>query len=144
MKQDIAVLGYLGRALSFELSAIQHYISLSRILEIKGMPAASELFTTNSRKELQHVESIVTRMIALGVAPNSSQLRPPKLNGSLSDLIGHVLELQGEMVTFYESAVNHCKNIEDHENRIFFTTLLNDEREKFSEIEVWWNKLITT
>jgi len=144
MNQDAVIPGYLGRALSYELSAVQQYLSLSSLLTMRGVHEASERFRNEAQDELQHAERIIGRMVALGFAPNASCLRPPKLNGSLSQLVEHVIELEHEIVEFYESAVQYCIQAGDCENRIFFDALLSEERQHASHVNDWWQKMVTT
>ncbi len=143
MTQDLAILGYLGRALSFELSAVQQYLSLAKLLDLRGMPQAGEKFRHEAQEEMQHAERIIGRMLALNAAPNASSIRPVRLNGSLPELMKHAAELEAEIVTFYDQAVRYCSRTQDHENRIFFETLLREEQQHAAEIEVWRQQIET-
>ena len=69
MSQDAVIPGYLGRALSYELSAVQQYLSLSSLLTMRGVHEASERFRNEAQDELQHAERIIGRMVALGFGP---------------------------------------------------------------------------
>lgn len=129
MTHDPVVLGYLGRALSFELSAVQQYLSLTRLMELRGMSPASEQFRHAAQEELQHAERIIGRMLALGVAPNASCLRPVRLDGSLPQLIKHATDLEAQIIDFYAQAVRYCSGTQDHENRMFFEILLREEQQ---------------
>ncbi len=142
MKQDPAILGYLGRALSFELSAVQQYLSLARLLDLRGMPQAGDKFRHEAQDELQHAERIIGRMLALGVAPSASCLRPSRLDGALAELMQHAIDLEMEIVGFYTQAVLHCSRTQDHENRIFFETLLKEEQQHASGIDSWWQAIV--
>ena len=70
------VLGYLGRALSLELTAVQQYMTQASLVGLWGDEAASERFREETVEEMQHAERIVQQMLALGVAPAASQLQP--------------------------------------------------------------------
>ncbi len=142
MTYDPAILGYLGRALSFELSAVQQYLSLARLLEIRGMAKAGEKFRREAQEEMQHVDRIIGRMLALGVAPNASCLRPSQLDGALAELVKHVADLEAEIIGFYTQAVSHCHLMEDHENRIFFELLLREEQQHAADISTWWQDVV--
>lgn len=139
---DPAILGYLGRALSLELSAVQQYLSLARLLVLRGMPQAGEKFRHEAEEEMQHAERIIGRMLALGVAPNGSRLRPARLDGSLPQLIKQTTDLETEIVEFYAQAVRYCSRTQDHENRIFFDALLREEQLHASSIESWWQEVV--
>lgn len=143
MTPDPVILGYLGRTLSFELSAVQQYLSLARLLELRGMPQAGEKFRHEAQEEMQHAERIIGRMLALGVAPNASRLRPARLDGALPQLMQHVTDLETEIVNFYAQAVHHCSRTRDHENRIFFEALLLEEQRHASGIDGWRQEIET-
>jgi len=143
MTQDLTILGYLGRALSFELSAVQQYLSLAKLLSQRGMTQASEKFRGEALEEMQHAEQIIGRMLAMNAAPNASVLRPVNLNGSLPELMKHVSEREVEIVSFYEQAVQHCRRTQDHENRMFFETLLKEEQQHVAEIDSWRHAIET-
>ena len=143
MTNNLTAIGYLGRALSFELSAVQQYLALSRLLEMRGMKEAAQRFKQESQEEMEHAERIIARMIALGFAPNASCLRPARLDGSMIDLMQHAAQLEHEIVSLYSQAVRFCIEAQDHENRIFFEALLKEEQHHAAEIESWRNQLIT-
>lgn len=135
MVQEADIYGYLGRALSFELSAVQQYLSLCSLMRIRGMPQAGEQFHHEAMQEMEHVERIIGRMLALGAAPNASMLRPVRLDGSLPQLMEYVSRLEAEIVEFYAQAVRHCSRTQDHENRMFFESLWDEERQHAGKID---------
>ena len=69
------VLGFLGRALSLELSAVQQYMTQASLVELWGQPEAAIRFRRDTVEEMQHAERIVQRMLALGVAPGAAPHR---------------------------------------------------------------------
>ncbi|MBL1260016.1 MAG: hypothetical protein COB33_005730 [Thiotrichaceae bacterium] len=141
MTQDPVILGYLGRALSFEFSAVQQYLSLARMLSLRGLPQAGDKFRLEAQEEMEHAERIIGRMLAVGVAPSASILRPARLDGSLSELIQHTVKLETEIVNFYAQAVQYCQHAQDHENRIFFEALLTEEQQHAAGLQEWWQEI---
>lgn len=137
------ILGFLGRALSFELSAVQQYLSLAKLMEVRGMSAAGEKFRQEANEELQHVERIIGRMLAMGGAPNASCLRATHLEGSLPDLMQYAKKFELEIVGFYTQAVRHCAAQQDHENRVFFEALLKEEQEHVASFDRWWHETVS-
>ncbi len=125
---DSKVLGYMGRALSLELTAVQQYLTLSRLLALRGFDEIAETFKHEAQEEMLHVEQIISRMLVSGVAPNATQLRPARLGDSLPALIASAQALEAEIILFYEQAVGHCSLINDFDNRLFFERLLQEER----------------
>ena len=134
---DRKVLGYLGRALSLELSAVQHYTTASALLRLRGFTQAADKFLAEQRKEMTHVERIISRMLVLGVKPNASQLRQSVSGESLPEIVAAVEKFEQEIVGFYQQAVLHCQQIGDHDNGLFFDGLLQDEREHVNALSGW-------
>lgn len=134
---DTRVLGYLGRALSLELSAVQLYTTQARLVEVWGLTEVAKKFSKEASEEIAHADRIISRMLALGVAPNASQLRPVKLGQNLQQLLEHDLAFENELVKLYTEASSHCARIGDHDGRVFFEALLDEERAHAAEWSRW-------
>lgn len=130
-------LGYLGRALSLELSAVQQYLTQAALADAWGLSEAAGRLRGETAEEMRHAERIVQRMLALGVAPNASQLRPAGVSRSLADLLRQDLVLEAEIVALYEEATLFCRRTADHDNGDFFAALLDEERQHATELEHW-------
>jgi len=135
MNLDPVIIGFLGRALSFELSAVQQYLSLSKLMQSKGLISEAEKFKTEAQEEMNHVERIITRLIGFGCAPNASHLRPTRLHGSLVQILQSTSEMEKEAVQLYEQAVDYCDKKNDVESKFFFKILLKEEQEHHLEME---------
>jgi bacterioferritin len=138
---DTRVLGYLGRALSLELSAVQLYSTQTKLVEVWGLKDWAERFSNESREEMEHAERIIGRMLALGVAPNASQLRPVKLGQDLQQLLRNNHEFENEAISLYSEASAHCLRVGDTENRMFFEALLTEERAHADEWSNWLREI---
>ena len=138
---DPKVLGYLGRALSLELSAVQLYTTQSRLVASWGLDAEARKFQAEAHEELEHAERIITRMLAKGVAPNASQLRPVKLGRDLLTLLQIDHEFEQQLVTLYHDAAVHCQRQRNHEDRLFFQALLDEEAKHSLELADWIKSL---
>jgi bacterioferritin len=134
---DQYVLGYLGRALSMELSAVQLYTTQAKLTDAWGLKEVAEKFRAEAAEELEHAERLISRMLAVGVAPNASQLRPVKLGQNLQQLLEHDYAFEMELVSLYENAVQHCSRIGDEDNRLLFETLLEEEKEHGRSLVKW-------
>ena len=64
-RTDHQVQGYLGRALSLELSAVQLYATQARLVETWGLIGPAEKLRAESREELGHADRIIARMLEL-------------------------------------------------------------------------------
>jgi len=141
---DERVLGYLGRALSLELSAVQLYSTQSMLVTSWGLTDVADKFRAESREEMEHAERIISRMLALGVAPNASQLRPVKLGQNLQELLQHNYAFENELIGLYDNAINYCASIADYDNRLFFEALLNEEKAHAADLSLWLQELKQT
>jgi bacterioferritin len=130
-------LGYLGRALSLELSAVQQYMTQASLTEAWGLSEAAERLRAETVEEMQHAERIIQRMLALGVAPNASQLRPAGVARNLIDLLRQDALLESEIVALYQEASLFCHRVGDLTNAEFFATLLDEETAHAEEIAQW-------
>ena len=138
---DQRVLGYLGRGLSLELSAVQLYSTQARLVDTWGLAEVAGKLSAEASEELGHAERIISRMLALGVAPNASQLRPVALGSDLRTLLEHDYTFEVELVKLYAEARDHCARIGDQDNRLFFEGLLAEEQEHAESLKDWLQQL---
>ncbi|HKK06973.1 MAG TPA: ferritin-like domain-containing protein [Gammaproteobacteria bacterium] len=138
---DQRVLGYLGRALSLELSAVQQYSTQARLVAAWGLNEPAARLSAEATEEMGHVDRVISRMLALGVAPNASQLRPVGLGADLQSLLRQDQALERELVTLYGDAVRYCARQGDHESRLFFEALLEEEKAHGRELAHWLEQL---
>ena len=131
------VLGYLGRALSLELSAVQQYMTQASLLAIWGDQESSERFRAETVEEMQHAERIVARMLALGAAPAASQLRPVAVAADLIGLLEQNGQLETQLIDHYDEANRFCQLIGDSESAAFFAQLLEEEQHHGQELTSW-------
>lgn len=131
------VLGFLGRALSMELSAVQQYLTQASFAEAWGLPEASQRFRQETVEEMQHAERLVQRMLALGAAPNASQIRPAGCGRNLVELLQADQRLEADIVALYAEATAFCRQLGDQTNAEFFAALLAEEQHHAQEIDAW-------
>jgi len=134
---DHLILGYLGRALSLEFSAVQLYSTQARLVASWGLAEPAAKLRAEAVEEMEHVDRVIGRMLALGVAPNASQLRPAFVGKSLFELLRYDLAFELELVKLYHDATVYCAKIGDHDNRLFFETLLKEEQAHGQELGQW-------
>ncbi len=134
---DQQVFGYLGRALSLELSAVQLYTTQARLVATWGLDQPGRRLREEAVEEMQHAERIIARMLALGIAPNASQLRPVRLGRDLRELLEIDRDFENELIDLYRAAARHCARAGDHDSRVFFEELLEEERKHGRELDEW-------
>lgn len=140
-KADQRVLGYLGRALSLELTAVQQYSTQARLVATWGLTEPAEELSKEAKEEMGHADRIIARMLALGVAPNASQLRPVDLGQNLYEILVKDLAFENELIRLYTDATRHCAAKADHDNRVFFEALLGEEQAHAQELSQWIEQL---
>jgi len=138
---DQRVLGYLGRALSLELSAVQLYSTQAKLVEAWGLAEVAGKLSAEAAEELAHAERIISRMLALGAAPNASQLRPVQLGRNLQELLQVNHAFESEVVSLYEDATRHSARVGDHDSRLFFEALHAEEKEHARHMLDWLQEL---
>ena len=135
------VLGYLGRALSLELSAVQQYMTQASLVGLWGDEAAADRFRRETVEEMQHAERIVLQMLSLGVAPGASQLHPVTHAADLVGLLEHNAVLEQQLIDHYDEASRFCQLVGDQANGEFFAALLEDEQHHGRDLEAWLQEL---
>lgn len=138
---DQRILGYLGRALSLELSAVQLYSTQARLVGNWGLAEVAAKFSDEASEEMGHADRIISRMLALGVAPNASQLRPVRLGQNLQQLLEEDYAFEKELVGLYEDAARHSARVGDQDSRLFFESLLAEEQHHAQSLEQWLQQL---
>ncbi len=136
-RTDQRILGYLGRALSLEFSAVQLYSTQARLVASWGLEEPAARLRAEAEEELEHVNRIIGRMLALGVAPNGSQLRPTGVGADLLSLLQADQAFEMELVQLYLDAARHAAGIGSHEDRMFFQGLLEEEQAHARELAEW-------
>jgi bacterioferritin len=134
---DQKVLGYLGRALSLELSAVQLYSTQARLVSNWGLDKAAQKLRQEAREETEHAERIIGRMIAHGAVPGASQLRPVKLETDLVSLLRFNRGFELELVKLYQRAVYYCLEQGHSDDQVFFQTLLQEEQQHAADLVRW-------
>jgi bacterioferritin len=138
---DQRVIGFLGRALSLELSAVQMYSTQAQVVSSWGLLEAAEKFSVEAREELGHAERIIGRMLALDVSPAASQLRPAPLGGSLREILEADHAFEKELVKLYTDAALYSSRIGDQDSRVFFEALRGEEMTHAEELTAWLAEL---
>lgn len=136
-KADPRILGYLGRALSLELSAVQLYTAQSRLVAAWGLAEPAARLQEEAREEMGHVERVIGRMLALGAAPAASTLRPVGLGADLYELLKHDQAFEDDLVALYGDAAAYCATRGYQDDRLFFEELMKEEQAHSRELASW-------
>jgi bacterioferritin len=135
------VLGYLGRALSHEFSAVQQYLTHAELAALWGMTEAEQYFHEEARGEQSHAARLTSRMLQLGAMPNASQLTPVRAGPTLLDLFEADRALEQRAVEIYREAANYSALIHAAADQALFTTLMQEELSHARELDLWIARL---
>ena len=113
MSVDPRTLGWLSRALTHEMCAVQQYLAQSVLARLWGDEALSSKLRSEAVEELGHAERLMERLIVLGVAPSAGNLPPSRLGRSVDELLAADRELEVEAVHLYQEAVAHARRMRD-------------------------------
>jgi len=128
-------LGWLNRALSHELSAVQQYQAQSVLAKIWGETSLASYLKQEAVGELIHAERLMERLIMLGVAPNASALAPARLGRTVDELLLANRQLELDAVHIYQEAVLHANRVRDVGFASLMNSILNEERDHLTELD---------
>lgn len=135
MSVDPRTLGWLSRALTHEMSAVQQYLAQSVLARMWGDDALSSKLRSEAIEELGHAERLMERLIAVGVAPSAGNLSPSRLGRSVDDMLAADRELEVDAVRLYQEAVAHAQRMRDSGSAALLTEILAEEMEHVQEID---------
>ena len=135
MSVDPRTLGWLSRALTHEMSAVQQYLAQSVLARLWGDEALSSKLRSEAVEELGHAERLMERLIAVGVAPSAGNLSPSRLGRSVDDMLAADRVLEVDAVRLYQEAVAHAQRMRDSDSAALLTEILAEEMEHVQEID---------
>ena len=142
MHSDPRISGYLSRALSHEMGAVQQYLMQAKLAGLwGGMPELSARLHKDAGEELGHVGQIMQRMLELGISCNATQLAPVRPGRSVEEMLLIDREIEVEAIRLYEEASHYCARVRDNETQLLFDRLLQDELGHLQDIDQQLTKL---
>lgn len=131
---DPRTLGWLQRALTHEMRAVQQYLAQSVLARLWGEAALAAEFRREAEEELGHAERLMAQLIRLGVAPGATAVPPARLGRSPAELLAADHALEVEAVRLYADALAHARRQRDAETMALFESLLADEQRHVDEL----------
>ncbi|MHB8915102.1 MAG: ferritin-like domain-containing protein [Thiobacillus sp.] len=127
MSVDPRTLGWLSRALSHEMRAVQQYLAQSVVARLWGDETLSKNLRREAVEEMVHAERLMERLIVLGVAPSAGNLPPARLGRNANELLDadHALEI--DAVRLYEEALVHTRRMRDTDSAALLEDILGEE-----------------
>ena len=135
MRADPKLSGYLTRALSHEMAAVQQYLMQAKLVGLWGMDEMSRHMCKDVQEELVHAERLMERMLVLGIPCNATQLPPVRTGRSVEEMWLINCELERDAVRLYEEGSHYCARIRDNETQALFEDILQEELGHLGELE---------
>ena len=135
MHTDSRLSGYLSRALSHEMAAVQQYLLQAKLTGMWGLSAQSAHFRNDVGEELVHAERLMERMLVLGIPCNATQLPPIRPGRTLEEMLHIDRQLEIEAIRLYEEAASYCARRQDGETQALMRALLEDELGHLKDLE---------
>ena len=135
MSVDPRTVGWLSRALTHEMSAVQQYLAQSVLAHLWGDEALAKYLRAEAVEELGHAERLMERLIRVGVTPSAANLAPARLGRSVDDLLAADRVLEADAVRVYREAVAHAARMRDADSAQLFGEILEDELAHVQEID---------
>lgn len=127
MYTDPRLSGYLSRALSHEMAAVQQYLLQAKLTGMWGLSAQSAHFRQDVDEELVHAERLMERMLVLGIPCNATQLPPIRPGRTLEEMLQIDRQLEIEAIRLYEEVASYCARRQDGETQALMRALMEDE-----------------
>ena len=127
MSADPRTLGWLTRALTHEMRAVQQYLAQSALARLWGDEALAEKLRHEAVEEMGHAERLMERLILLGVAPSAGNLPPARLGRSVEALLAADRTLEVDAVRLYQEAAAHARRMRDADSAALLESILADE-----------------
>ena len=135
MQIDPRLSGYLSRALSHEMAAVQQYLLQAKLTGMWGLAAQSAKFRNDVSEELVHAERLMERMLVLGIPCNATQLPPIRPGRTLEEMLHIDRHLEIEAIRLYEEAAAYCARRQDGETQQLMRAILEDELGHLRELD---------
>jgi len=135
MSVDPRTLGWLSRALTHEMTAVQQYLAQSVLARLWGDDALAAQLRHEAVEELQHAERLMERLLVLGVAPSSGNLPSARLGRDVDDLLKADRVLEVDAVRLYEEALAHARRMRDAGSAALLEDILAEELAHVRELD---------
>ncbi|WP_130536506.1 ferritin-like domain-containing protein [Thiomicrorhabdus indica] len=131
------ILGYLGRALSLEFSAGQHYLAQASLSKFRNEMQFAESFVTLANEEFQHANLITDRMVSQGALPAGSILSPATPANNVIEALRTCEARELALIQLYGEASNYTMNVGATEDHALFSRLLEEEQSQLVRVQGW-------
>jgi len=134
---DPRILGFLGRAMSLEMSAAQHYMAQSSLARQRQEDQYADDFMTLANEELRHASMLTDRLVEHGALPSGSVLQPAMPSMDVVEALHTCADHEAGLIDLYSQAQVWCANVGAQDDMALFALLLQEEQAQLQRIQQW-------
>ena len=135
MKGDPKVIEYLNAGLRSELTAINQYWLHYRLLDNWGYKSLAKHWRKESIEEMEHADTLTTRIIFLEGFPNMQVLDPLRIGQTVKEVFEADLAAELGARKLYQEAATYSHSVQDYVSRDLFEKLMHAEEEHIDFLE---------
>ena len=135
MKGDAKVIELLNELLTAELTAINKYLTHSRMCSNWGYEKLAKKKRSESIEEMKHADEVIERILFLDGTPNMQRLFPVKVGENPIEQHELDLQLEYEAVQRLNDAIGVCRDKKDNGTRELLEKILHQEEEGIDWLE---------
>lgn len=128
--------GYLNQALRHELTAVQHYLTQSRLCRLWGLMDQANWLQKEAQEELGHAGQIIDHLLVRGFSPHSTHLDPARPGRDFLEMLQINRQLEWQAILLYDEALQSSQQQRDHELTQLFGHLLHEEQQHLQELDI--------
>ncbi|HKJ82915.1 MAG TPA: hypothetical protein VJ961_02710 [Mariprofundaceae bacterium] len=141
LRTDARILGYLGRAISYEFSSAQEYLAQAALAQSRHETEFARGFVELANEEFSHVALLTERLVLQGALPAQSVLHSTTLSTGLGEALNICETQERELVELYTEAKIYCTNMGAEEDAALFAKLEEEEATQLQRIGQWRSHL---
>lgn len=135
MQGDKKVISYLNQTLTYELTAINQYVTHYKMQENWGLKRLAEKTRKESIEEMKHAERVMDRILFLEGIPNLQDLNKLSIGETVEEQLRLDLALESNDAPLLREVIQYCGASSDDITKGLLQDMLADTEEHIHELE---------